>query len=75
MCQHKSKTILILTAQFGAGHISAANSIKDCILNEHKNWNIIIKNFININTFPEKCVIIINNELERMAKARNVRLR
>ena len=46
MCQHENKTILILTAQFGAGHISAANSIKNCILNEHKNWNIIIKNFI-----------------------------
>ena len=42
-----SKTILILTAQFGAGHISAANAIKDYILNEYKDWNIIIENFID----------------------------
>lgn len=47
MSQLENKTILILTAQFGAGHISAANAIKDCILNEHKNWNVIIKNFID----------------------------
>jgi len=47
MSQHENKTILILTAQFGAGHISAANAIKDCILSEHEDWNIIIKNFID----------------------------
>ena len=30
-----NKTILILTAQFGAGHISAAKAIKDYILEEY----------------------------------------
>lgn len=47
MSQQKNKTILILTAQFGAGHISAAKAIRDCILNEHEDWNIIIENFIH----------------------------
>lgn len=42
------KTILILTAQFGAGHISAANAIKDALLEKEKDLNIIIQNFINI---------------------------
>ncbi len=41
------KNILILTAQFGAGHISAAKAIKYCILNNNSNYNIIIKNFID----------------------------
>ncbi|MGL5330873.1 MAG: MGDG synthase family glycosyltransferase, partial [Peptostreptococcaceae bacterium] len=43
----KSKTILILTAQFGAGHISAANAIKDSILEKDSSYNVIIQNFIN----------------------------
>lgn len=30
------KTILILTAGFGAGHVSAANAIKDSILKDEK---------------------------------------
>lgn len=41
------KTILILTAQFGAGHISAANAIKELLLEHSSNYNIIIKNFID----------------------------
>ena len=41
------KTILILTAQFGAGHISAANAIKDYILEKDKNTNVVIENFIS----------------------------
>ena len=41
------KTILILTAQFGAGHISAANAIKDYILEKNDNINIVIENFIS----------------------------
>lgn len=41
------KTILILTAQFGAGHISVAHAIKD-YLNEYDNsYNVVIQNFIN----------------------------
>lgn len=43
----KNKTILILTAQFGAGHISAANAIKNYILEKENNYNIIIENFID----------------------------
>nr|WP_312214583.1 glycosyltransferase [Clostridioides sp.] len=43
-----SKTILILTAQFGAGHTSAANAIKDYLLDENPDYNIIIRNFITI---------------------------
>lgn len=42
-----NKTILILTAQFGAGHISAANAIKDYIIEHDDSYNIIIQNFIN----------------------------
>lgn len=42
-----NKTILILTAQFGAGHISAANAIKDYILEKDETCNILIKNFID----------------------------
>lgn len=42
----KNNTILILTAQFGAGHISAANAIKDYILEKDNNCNVIIENFI-----------------------------
>ena len=42
-----NKTILILTAQFGAGHVSAANAIKEYILEKNPNYNIVIQNFIN----------------------------
>lgn len=42
------KTILILTAQFGAGHISAANAIKDALLEKERFFNIFIQNFITI---------------------------
>lgn len=41
------KTILILTAQFGAGHISAANAIKESIIDKDSNCNVIIENFIS----------------------------
>ncbi len=41
------KTILILTAQFGAGHISAANAIKDYILEKNENISVVIENFIS----------------------------
>ena len=41
------KTILILTAGFGAGHVSAANAIKDSILKDEENVNIVIRNFID----------------------------
>lgn len=41
------KTILILTAQFGAGHISAANAIRDYILEKEPNYNVVIQNFIS----------------------------
>ena len=34
-----NKTILILTAQFGAGHVSAANAIKEYILEKNPNYN------------------------------------
>ncbi|RDY24715.1 galactosyldiacylglycerol synthase [Romboutsia maritimum] len=44
---NKCKTILILTAQFGAGHISAAKAIKDYILEQDNSYNVIIQNFIN----------------------------
>lgn len=42
----KSKNILILTAQFGAGHISAANAIKDAILEKDNRCNVNIQNFM-----------------------------
>ena len=42
-----NKTILILTAQFGAGHISAAKAIKDYILEKYSDSNILIENFID----------------------------
>lgn len=41
------KRILILTAQFGAGHISAAKAIKNDILEKDSNCEIIIENFID----------------------------
>ena len=41
------KTILILTAGFGAGHVSAANAIRDAILSNNKTANIVIRNFID----------------------------
>ena len=41
------KTILILTAQFGAGHISAAKAIKEYIIEKNENVDIIIENFIS----------------------------
>lgn len=41
------KTILILTAQFGAGHISAAKAIKEYIQEKDDNINILIENFIS----------------------------
>lgn len=44
---NKKSTILILTAQFGAGHISAANAIREYILEENENVNIVIENFIS----------------------------
>lgn len=42
-----NKTILILTAQFGAGHVSAANAIRDYILDKEPTYNIVIQNFIS----------------------------
>lgn len=42
-----NKTILILTAQFGAGHVSAANAIKEYILEKNPNYNVVIQNFID----------------------------
>lgn len=45
--EKSKKTILILTAQFGAGHISAANAIKDYINENDDTFDIIIQNFIN----------------------------
>ena len=42
-----NKTVLILTAQFGAGHISAANAIRDYILEKYSDCNILIENFID----------------------------
>lgn len=47
MSLHKSKTVLILTAHFGAGHISAANAIKDIILEKDSTYNVTVQNFIN----------------------------
>lgn len=47
MNRQKSNTILILTAQFGAGHISAANAIKNCILEKNNTCNVIMQNFIS----------------------------
>ena len=47
MCQNEKKTILILTAQFGAGHISAAKAIRNYVLEQYNDWNIIIENFID----------------------------
>ncbi|MGX4599267.1 MGDG synthase family glycosyltransferase [Faecalimicrobium sp. JNUCC 81] len=44
--KNKFKNILILTAQFGAGHISAANAIKDAILEKDSTSNITIQNFM-----------------------------
>lgn len=41
-----NKTILILTAQFGAGHISAAKAIRDYILDKYPDNNVVIENFI-----------------------------
>lgn len=43
----ENKTILILTAQFGAGHISAANAIRDYIHDEDNTCNVVIQNFIS----------------------------
>lgn len=39
------KTILILTAQFGAGHVSVSNAIKD-LMSEY-NYDVIVENFID----------------------------
>jgi processive 1,2-diacylglycerol beta-glucosyltransferase len=43
----KRKSILILTAQFGAGHISASNAIKNNILEKDSSYDITIQNFIS----------------------------
>lgn len=42
-----NKTILILTAKFGAGHTSAAKAIKEAILCIDNNYNVIIQDFID----------------------------
>ncbi len=42
-----NKTILILTAQFGAGHISAAKAIKEAILEVNPQYNVVVENFID----------------------------
>lgn len=55
-----NKTILILTAQFGAGHVSAANAIKEYILDKNKDYNVVIQNFINA-SIPR-----INNPMVKM---------
>lgn len=48
MNDKSNKVVLILTAQFGAGHTSAAKAIKDYLLAENPEYQIIIKNFISI---------------------------
>ena len=45
------KTILILTAQFGAGHISAAKAIKEYILQKDDSINVVIEKSSNRNVF------------------------
>lgn len=55
-----NKTILILTAQFGAGHVSAANAIKEYILEKNPNYNVVIQNFIDA-SIPR-----INNPMVKM---------
>ena len=52
-----NKTVLILTARFGAGHISAANAIKDYLLEEDASMNVMIRDFINVS------VPIMNNPM------------
>ena len=44
---NKEKTILILTAQFGAGHISAAKAMKEYIVERDPSINVVIENFIS----------------------------
>ena len=43
----KNKKILILTAQFGAGHVSAAKAIKEYILKKDNSIDVVIENFIS----------------------------
>ncbi|MDK2563343.1 glycosyltransferase [Romboutsia sedimentorum] len=43
----KPKSILILTAQFGAGHISASNAIKNNLLEKDSSCDVTIQNFIS----------------------------
>ena len=47
MHSNLNKTILILTAQFGAGHISASRAIKEAIQDICPDYNVIIENFID----------------------------
>lgn len=46
MNETSKKTILILTAKFGAGHVSAANAIKEYLLEKDDNINVVIEDFI-----------------------------
>ena len=41
-----NKTILVLTANFGAGHISVATAVKEHILAIDDSYNIVIENFL-----------------------------
>lgn len=41
-----NKTILVLTANFGAGHISVATAVKEHILSIDSSYNIVIENFL-----------------------------
>lgn len=43
----KPKSILILTAQFGTGHISASNAIKNNLLEKDSSCDVTIQNFIS----------------------------
>ena len=46
MNETSKKTILILTAKFGAGHVSAAKAIKEYLLEKDDNINVVIEDFI-----------------------------
>lgn len=56
----ENKKILILTANFGAGHTSASNAIKKQLLKDNNSYEIIIKNFI------EASVPILNKPMIKL---------
>ena len=64
-----NKTILILTAQFGAGHVSAANAIKEYILEKNPDFLLVVDRTAAITEKDNNAQKVLDNDIIKQTKA------